>query len=192
MNRINLLPPAAVQRFQQQRLWKAWRNVIWLATLTTASAIVWGQSKATKNFHRQEVQATLAHNPLQLRKECGELKSQMRELLAYDAQQRSARGQHSPLVAIEMLHRLKQQFAGQLQVKSFGFIDQPANQIASPTSSSSGHITLHLISQGATSCSQVMQLLRETGYFSEVSLSSSLEKLDANSETLQYSLQCDF
>lgn len=192
MHRINLLPPAAIQRFRQQRLWSVWRKVILLATLTTATAIVWGQSRAAQNLRGEEMQTAIAQHPRQIRKECGELKTQLRELQAYEAQQRNARGQHSPLVAIEMLHQLKQELAGQLQVKSFGFSDQAATPAAGTASTISGHVDLQLISPGSASCSRVMHLLRETGYFSEVSLSSSLEKVDAGSDALQYSLRCDF
>lgn len=192
MHRVNLLPPAAIQRFRQQRLWRGWRKVILLATLMTAGTIVWGQSTASKKLHRQAAQATFVQRPQQMRKQSGELKTQLRDLQAYENWQRNSRGQHSPLVAIAMLHQLKQELAGQLQVKSFGFVDQVTTQAAGTVGQPSGHIVLQLISSGSASCSHVMQWLHETGYFANVSLSSSLEKVDAASNTLQYSLRCDF
>lgn len=192
MHRVNLLPPAAIQRFRQQRLWKAWRKSILLATLVTACAILWGQLTAADNTRRQEAQVAIAQHPLQIRFECQELKTQLRNLQTYEAQQRDLRGQHSPLVAIAMLHRLKHELGGQLQVKSFGFVDSSATQAAAPPSPTTGHVELQLISLGSASCSHVMQLLRQTGYFSDVSLSSSLENVDADTGTLQYSLRCDF
>lgn len=191
MHRVNLLPPAAIQRFGQKRLWSVWRKVILLATLVTASVIVWGQTTATKKLRNQEAQVALAQYPRQIRNECHELKTQLRELQAYEAQQRSSRGQHSPLVAIAMLHRLKAELAGQLQVKSLSFVDSGSSPAGTP-SPASGYVDLQLISVGSASCSQVMQLLRETNYFSDVSLSSSLEKVDTASDMLQYSLRCDF
>lgn len=192
MHKVNLLPPAAIQRFRQQRLWSAWRKVILLATLFTASVIAWGQSKATKKLRNQEAQVALAQYPRQIRNECHELKIQLRDVQAYEAQQRDARGQHSPLVAIAMLHHLKAELAGQLQVKSLGFVDSASSSPVGTPSPASGYVDLQLISVGSASCSQVMQLLRETNYFSDVSLSSSLETVDAASDTLQYSLRCDF
>ncbi len=192
MHRVNLLPPAAIQRFRQKRLWRGWRKVILLATLMTAGTIAWGQSTASKKLHRQAVQATLVQHPQQLRKQSGELKAQLRDLQNYEQRQRNSRGQHSPLVAIAMLHQLKQELAGQLQVKSFGFVDRVATQAAATVGQPSGHVDLQLISSGSASCSHVMQWLRDTGCFTNVSLSSSLEKTDAASNTLQYSLRCDF
>ena len=120
------------------------------------------------------------------------LKTQLRDLQTYQAQQRAARGQHSPVIAIQTLHRLKQELAGQLQIKSFGFVDSAATPTAGAPNLVNGYVDLQLNSQGSASCSQVMQLLRDTRYFSEVSLSSSLEKVDAASDMLQYSLRCDF
>lgn len=134
----------------------------------------------------------LAQYPRQLRNECRELKTQLRDLQAYEAQQRDSRGLHSPLVAIAMLHRLKQELDEHLQVKSLGFVDNAQSQPAGTPGPASGHVDLQLISAGSASCSRVMQLLRDTNYFSNVSLSSSLEKVDAASDTLQYSLRCDF
>lgn len=192
MHKVNLLPPAAIQRFRQQRIWSVWRKIILLTTLMTASAIVWGQSTAARKLSQQAAQVALAQHPRQIRDECRELKNQLRDLQSYEAQQRNARGQHSPLVAIAMLHRLKQELAGQLQVKSLGFVDRVATQPAGTPGSASGHVDLQLISAGSASCSRVMQLLRDTGYFSDVILSSSLEKVDAASDMLQFSLRCDF
>lgn len=192
MHKVNLLPPAAIQRFRQQRLWSMWRKIILLATLITAGTIVWGQSSASTMLHQQEAQVALAQHPRQIRDECHELKTQLRELQAYEAQQRDLRGQHSPLVVIAMLHRLKAELAGQLQVTSLGFVDSGSSTPAGTPSPASGYVDLQLISMGSASCSQVMQLLRETNYFTDVSLSSSLEKVDAASDMLQYSLRCDF
>lgn len=192
MHKVNLLPPAAIQRFRQQRLWNAWRKIILLTTLMTGSAIVWGQSTAVQKNSQQAARVALAQHPRQIRDECRELKTQLRDLQAYEAQQRNARGQHSPLVTIAMLHRLKQELGGQLQVKSLGFVDRVATQPAGTPDPASGHVDLQLISAGSASCSRVMQLLQDTGYFSDVILSSSLEKVEADSDMLQFSLRCDF
>ncbi len=192
MHRINLLPPAAIHRFRQQRLWQAWRKGLVLALLLTAGSIIWGQTTAASKLRKQAMQTALAEHPRRIRQECGELKAQLRELQNVVAQQLIARGQHSPLVAIALLHDLKQQLGGQLQVKSFGFVDQGVVPTSTAPNPVNGYVDLQLLSTGSASCARVMQLLRETQCFSAVSLSSSLEKVDASSDTLQYSLHCEF
>jgi len=169
-----------------------WSKLLLCLSLATASLIAWGQSTATQQLQRRDQQESLAEHPRQIRKQCAALQVQLRELNQYETVQRVQRSQFSPLVACQLLHHMKAQLHGQLQITNLEFVDTSLVQTIGQAPTAGGYLSLQLISSGPTSCSRVMQSIRETNYFSDVRLSSALEKVDSTGTNLQYSVRCEF
>lgn len=192
MRSVNLLPTLASERFRRQRLLLSWSKFLLCALLASAGLVTWGQAVAKQQLLRRDEQEALAAYPRQIRKQCAALQVQLGELNQYQDAQVLQRSRFSPLVAFQMLHQLKTQMHGLLQITNFEFVDNSPAKPLEQAATEGGYLSLQLISSGPASCSQLMQHLRETSYFSQVRLSSALEKVDGVGSNLQYSIRCEF
>ncbi len=191
MHKVNLLPPTATQRFRQKRTVVVWGKLLPVIILTMLLTIGWGQSTAARIKAQIEGQLSLTQRPTEIRQVHQDLKAQFRALNRMQTEQVELRSRFSPLVVVQLLHQLKQDFNGKLQVTSIDFVEQCQPSSASKASSN-GHVTLQMIVDGTTNCSDSMQRIREAGLFCDVKLGSALELVDPNSEALRFTLRCEF
>ncbi len=191
MHSFNLLPPAVIQRFERKRIVWAWSKVLLAGFIVTVLSVGWGHATANKTKLYTQQQSALAQYPQDVRRQHAELTSQLRALNTFESKQLELRSQFSPLPVLSMLHQLKEDLGGQLQATSVEFAELPATP-GTPHSTPNGFVSLQLVTNGSTSCSDLTHRIRESQLFTDVKLSSPLELVDAAGEALRFTLRCEF
>jgi hypothetical protein len=177
MHNVNLLPVAAAQRFQRNRIVAAWSKLVLSSLLITIVLIYVAQSRVATQSQAIEAQRLAAKYPREVQSKNQQLRHRVVSLGAYESQQATLRSQFSPLVVV----------AGSLE-----FVDRSDLPSKDKEDASNGYVALQLVTDDTAHSSAVMQALRESGYFGEVKLSSALEKLNPNSTDLRFSVRCNF
>lgn len=190
MHSANLLPQNASRRFQQKRILAFWTKFIFIATLSTATVVMWGQSAASNYHVKVEAQETMAEYPRGVQRRFAVLQGKLRQLNHYETQEAQKRSQFSPLLVIQLLHELKEEFDGELQATTVTFIE--TTSVKDSNKNDNGHVSLELITNGSANCSNLIKAIQDSGYFLDVRLSSALENVDANSQQLRFSVRCTF
>jgi hypothetical protein len=162
-----------------------------MAIATAAS--IWGQFAVAHLAQQVEQINQSSAEPRKIHVENQRLKSQLQQINQQQAAQLKLRSPFSPLAVIELLHALKLKLAGQLQVKSLDFVNgltSDANRKEAP--GEQGHVQLELVAPGTANSSAIIQGLRDSKLFRSVELNSGLQKLNSNSEDLQFTVRCTF
>lgn len=201
MHNINLLPPSVIRQFEHKRVIKAWSRLLTVAIIVALLSIAWGQTNARKMRQQTQQQLALASYPQEIRQQHAKLSSRLRALTQYENSQAEQRSRFSPLVVMSMLHQLKQDLGGQLQARSIEFAEHtpttPASTGNTPTSSkpnqiAHGFVTLQLVANDTSACSDLMHRLKQSQLFASVKLSSPLESIEAQSDALRFTVRCEF
>lgn len=190
MHNANLLPLAFTERSEQRRTASSWIKVILCSIVVTLLVILWGQSQAAQSHQAMERAQAAAEANDSITARHSKLQSIWRSLNQYEKKQREQRSRYSPLVALQLLHQLKSAFGETLQAQTLEFNDHTL--VVSTDKSKHGELSLQLVAQGTANCSKVLQHLRDTGLFTDVSLSSSLELIDNASNALKFTVRCEF
>ncbi len=190
MHSANLLPLAFTERSEQRRTASSWIKVILCLVTVTLFVILWGQSQAAQSRQAMERAKAAATANDSITAQHARLQSVMRSLNQYEKKQREQRSPYSPLVALQLLHQLKSAFGEELQAQTLEFHDQTL--AVSTDKSKHGELSLQLVAHGTANCSKAMQHIRDTGFFTDVKLSSSLELIDNASNALKFTVRCEF
>lgn len=100
-----------------------------------------------------------------------------------------------------MLHQLKLDLGGQLHAQAIEFAEQLPTAEASAGSNSTsakpnqlahGFVSLQLVANDTSACSDLMHRLKQSQLFASVKLSSPLESIEAQSGALRFTLRCEF
>jgi Tfp pilus assembly protein PilN len=200
MHEVNLLPQAATERLARKRTVLAWTQAVIAALLISGLFIVWGQSTATQYLTQIEQDLTQAAHPKRLRQQHAALTARLRSIKELEIRHQDLRSGYSPLVVIQLLHQLKDELGGNLQALAFDYTEQSTAATAGLNTASrntagpgmQGFISVQMVADGSATCSQLMQRLRATALFTDVKLSSSLEQFEQPSESLRFTLRCEF
>lgn len=190
MHNANLLPLAFTERSAQRRASALWIKATLFAIVLSASIILWGQAQATQSRRSLAQIKAASHTTDSIAAQHSKLQSVMRSLNLYEKKQKELRSAYSPLVPLQLLHQLKNQFGSTLQVQDMQFNNQA--RAISNDRSKPGELSLQFVAEGTANCSEIMQRIRDTGLFTEVKLSSSLELLDKERNALKFTVRCEF
>ena len=196
MHNVNLLPPAVIQRFNRKRVIRAWSRLLLIAALVAMLIIAWGQTNSNAIRRTTRDHLARSRHPQEIQKQHAALSSRLRALIQYESLQLERRSRFSPLVVLSMLHQLKQDLGGQLQAHAIEFAEQmptagpPAP--GSPSQALHGFVSLQLVANGTSACSDLMHRIRQSQLFTSVKLSSPLESFAAQSDALRFTLRCEF
>lgn len=193
MHSVNLLPLRASQQFRRKRIIQIWCRAIVVAIGLSTGLIFLGQSTAGRERQQTERLLAVARAPREMQQEYQQLQQRLRQLETYEKKQRDLRSEYSPLIVMQMLHQHKQELDGQLVVHSLDYVDESFKSgKASDKPRAAGTVTMQLATDGTLNSSKAMQLIRQSGYFHDVKLSSALEKTHSQGANLKFSIRCEF
>ncbi|QDV28126.1 PilN domain-containing protein [Aureliella helgolandensis] len=202
----NLLPIETRLRFQQKRVKQVWYRTIAIAGLLAGAVIFVGQWTIARHQAEIDAEVSAATYPRQIQRENQQLRVEMQRLVNYETRHLDMRSRYSPLAIFSLLTEIKQHLDSELYVESVDFSltdpspnsgGQPTAQVSTADASKSssanqGRVILQVVTSTTSNSSQFLQLLEQSGYFEDVQLSSSLEKLNTTSADLRFTVQCRF
>lgn len=191
---INLVTPATLCGFRARKSKLIWKRVVLLAFVVVVAMTGW--LAVEKNEIDKIVASELGSGdgPRAVLAEHQELKKQLSKISKVELEQLRLRSSHPPLSLFALLAELKEELDGELLVERF---DYSLNQLSSVQkapndSGSNGKVTLQLVTTSTIKSSSLIERLANSGYFTDVQLSTAMVKVDAKSDDLRFSVACKF
>lgn len=202
LDSANLLPKHLLDRQQTRRWLRLWVKVAavgcLLAGVCTYISILANEQTLQTLAASQEA-AREARSVLHT---ISQMKRDMQQLRRLTSEHSRLRSEHSPLALLAMLETIRQGTGNRAQVQSFDFQDRaappgqvpagkPATRLVSKATESEGLLRVRFVVPSAEMATQILNSLRESVYFREVTLDSSIEQ-DHGAKQFSFSVRCLF
>ncbi|GAB5403146.1 MAG: hypothetical protein Aurels2KO_13770 [Aureliella sp.] len=187
---VNLITPKTLSHFAIRRTKRVWKRVATTALIITISSTFWLVSATNKIQKQIAAEVDSGNGPRRVLAKHQQLQQYLSKLSQVEREQMRLRSKHSPLSLFALLTDIKDQLDGELEVERIDYaLDKLQLKAAS---SSSGKVTLQMVTTSTIKSSSVIEKLTHCGFFRDVQLSTALVKADAATEDLRFSVACKF
>ncbi|MCA9128084.1 MAG: hypothetical protein KDB22_13410 [Planctomycetales bacterium] len=184
---VNLIPAGLVTRFRLKRVKRLWYRIAVIACSISGCIVLSGRLSLAERLAAITREESDSSRPREVHREHLSLLRESKRLDQYIQTQHDLRSRYDSVAVFALLTEIKHQLAGNLDVQSVSFsLDDGADQ------KFNGTVMMEVVTEGTSNSSNFLQLLKDSGFFRSVSLSSSLQKLDQASDALRFSVRCDF
>ncbi len=202
-NAANLLPLLTLQKQQARRQvsrWLRWLLVIGLGAAAALAISVRYRESAIQDLVASQETARPAREILH---RCAELQRDINALNQRSTEERKLRSHFSPLPLLALLCDVSSAHESQVHAVSFDFQDKPGHPATVPgatkggagparkPSENNGLFRVRFRVAAAELVSEVLQQLKGSSYFADVSLDSAVEQ-DPTSNWFGFSVRCTF
>lgn len=198
----NLLPKHVLERHQTRRLLRMWVRMAVLCSLVAGMAMyvsMLAQDRATQMLAMSQESARQARRVMH---EIAQHRRDVQQLQKLKAEHARLRSVHPPLAVLTLLENVRELTEHQAQVQSFDFRDSPVEPTSSPkpqarpgapakSDENAGSLRLRFIVPSADLATSVINTLRQSDYFRDVTLDSPIEQ-DQSGKQLSFSVRCQF
>jgi hypothetical protein len=198
----NLLPKHLLDRQQTRRWLRVWIRV------AVVGCVLSGLCTYISVLANEQTLQTLAASQEAAREArsvvhvISQLKRDIQQLRRLTSEHTRLRSEHPPLALLGLLEKIRQSTGNQAQVQSLDFQDRAAaaeqppagktgTRLVSKTIESQGLLRVRFIVPSAEMATQILNSLRDTVYFRDVTLDSPIEQ-DHGAKQFSFSVRCQF
>lgn len=198
----NLLPKHVLERQQSRRLLRWWLRTMVVCGLLAGLATYSSMLAKDQAIHTLVTSQESARQARRVMHEIAQHRRAVQQLQKLNNEHVRLRSVHPPLAVLSLLERVRESTAHQAQVQTLDFHDSAtdtpsvSNAKAAPSGAgkadeNAGTLRLRFVVPSADLATTVINTLRQSTYFRNVTLDSPLEQ-DQAGKQMSFSVRCQF
>lgn len=201
----NLLPKHILERQQARRLLRMWIRMMVICGLLAGLASYFSMLAKDQSIHTLVVSQESARQARRVMHEIAGHRRSVQQLQKLKSDHARLRSVHPPLAVLGLLESIRQSTEHQAQVQTFDFRDAPVDSgngsgngpgtrpAAAPAKAdeNAGTLRVRFIVPSADLATGVINMLRDSNYFRNVTLDSPIEQ-DQAGKHMSFSVRCQF
>lgn len=205
----NLLPKHILERQQARRLLRMWIRMMVICGLLAGMASYFSMLAKDQSIHTLVASQESARQARRVMHEIAGHRRSVQQLQKLKSDHARLRSVHPPLAVLGLLESIRQSTEHQAQVQTFDFRDAPIDSANGAGNASgnapgarpspapakadenAGTLRVRFVVPSADLATGVINLLRESNYFRNVTLDSPIEQ-DQAGKHMSFSVRCQF